>query len=133
MNLTLLKSKIHRAVVTQSDLHYEGSITIDADLVDAAGLLAHEQVDILNVTNGQRFTTYVLVGARGGGDVCLNGAAARRVQNGDLVIICAYASMTADTAATFKPTVVFVDDDNKITSTKDKSGHAASVTKGIKS
>jgi aspartate 1-decarboxylase len=123
MNLTMLKSKIHRAVVTQCDLHYEGSITIDINLIEAAELLVHEQVDILNITNGERFTTYVLEGERGSGIVGINGAAARLVQNGDLVIICAYAAMDKAKAKTHTPAIVFVDEQNKIKSVVDKSGH----------
>ena len=90
MTLTMLKCKIHRAKITVSDLNYEGSITIDRDLIDAAGLHLYEQVDILNINNGQRFTTYVIEGERGSGIIGINGAAARLVQVDDLIIICAY-------------------------------------------
>lgn len=114
MNITMMKGKIHRAVVTGSDLHYEGSITIDPALLDAAGILPYEQVDVLNVTNGQRFTTYTITGKkRGNGDIIINGAAARLVQKGDLVIICAFAQMTEAEAKKFKPVVVLVDAKNK--------------------
>jgi aspartate 1-decarboxylase len=115
MNLTLLKAKIHRATVTQCDLHYEGSITIAEDLLEAAGILPYEQVDVLNINNGQRFTTYTIIGERGTGIIGINGAAARLCQNGDKVIICAYASMPADTAQAHKPTVILLNDDNCIT------------------
>lgn len=114
MNLTLLKSKIHRATVTGSDLHYEGSITIDPALLEASGILPYEQVDILNITNGQRFTTYAIKGKkRGNGDIIINGAAARLVQKGDLVIICAFAQMSEEEAKKHKPTVLLVDEKNK--------------------
>lgn len=110
----MLKAKIHRAVVTQSDLHYEGSITIDPDLYDAAGIRPYEQVDVLNINNGERFTTYVISGERGSGVIGINGAAARLVQKGDLVIICAYATMSEEEADNFQPTIVLMDENNKI-------------------
>lgn len=113
MFLTMLKSKLHRATVTQSDLHYEGSITVDRDLLDAAGILVHEQVDVLNITNGERFTTYAIEGARGSGMIGINGAAARLVQKGDLVIICAYCDMDAEKARNYEPTVILLDEQNK--------------------
>jgi aspartate 1-decarboxylase len=113
MFLTMLKSKLHRATVTQSDLHYEGSITVDLNLLEAAGILVHEQVDVLNINNGERFTTYAIEGARGSGVIGINGAAARLVQAGDLVIICAYASMDETAAQAYKPVVVLLDEDNK--------------------
>jgi len=112
MQLTLLKAKIHRATVTQCDLHYEGSITVDEDLLDASGILPFEQVDVLNINNGQRFTTYTITGKRGSGIIGINGAAARLCQNGDKVIICAYAGMSEDTAKTYQPNVILLDDDN---------------------
>ena len=111
MNVTLLKCKIHRARVTGAVLDYEGSISICPDLIKAAGLLPWEKVDIYNINTGHRFSTYVIVGAVG--DICLNGAAARLVQAGDLVIICAYASMDAVEAPAFRPTVVLVDEANR--------------------
>lgn len=114
MLLTMLKSKIHRATVTQSDLHYEGSITVDMDLLDAAGILLNEQVDVLNITNGERFTTYAIEGKRGSGIIGINGAAARLVQEGDLVIICAYVGMNEEQAKAHKPVVVLVDEKNKM-------------------
>lgn len=112
MNVNLLKCKIHRATVTEADLTYEGSISISPDLIKAAGLLLHEQVDIYNCNNGARFTTYVIEGQPG--QICLNGAAARHVQPGDLVIICAYCSMDMKQAKKHKPSVVFVDSRNRI-------------------
>ena len=112
MILTMLKTKIHRATVTQTDIDYNGSITIDRDLMDAAGLLLHEQVDVLNINNGARFTTYVIEGERGSGIIGINGAAARLVQKNDLVIICAYAQMSEAEAKAYDPTVILVDDQN---------------------
>jgi aspartate 1-decarboxylase len=111
MNVTLLKCKIHRARVTGAVLDYEGSISICPDLIKAAGLLPWEKVDIYNINTGHRFSTYVIEGKKG--DICLNGAAARLVQANDLVIICAYASMPADEAPEFRPTVVLVDEKNR--------------------
>jgi aspartate 1-decarboxylase len=107
--ITMLKAKLHRATVTQSDLNYEGSITVDADLLEAAGILVYEQVDVLNITNGSRFTTYTIAGERGKGGICVNGAAARLVQKGDLVIICAYVQMEENKARTFEPKIVLLD------------------------
>lgn len=114
MNLTMLKGKIHRATVTQCDLHYEGSLTVDADLLDAADILPHEQIDVLNITNGARFTTYAITGARGSGVIGVNGAAARLCQKGDLVIVCAYAAMSATEAKSFQPSIVLVDERNHV-------------------
>ena len=114
MQLTMLKSKIHRATVTQCDLNYEGSITIDEDLLEASGILPFEQVDVLNINNGSRFTTYAIVGERGSGIIGINGAAARLAQKDDLVIICAYASMDENTAKTFDPTVILMNANNAI-------------------
>lgn len=116
MFLTMLKSKIHRATVTQADLHYEGSITIDRDLMDRAEILAYEQVDALNINNGQRFTTYALEGARGSGIIGVNGAAARLVQAGDKVIICSYTHVEKEMARNYNPTVVLMDEGNKVKS-----------------
>ena len=124
MQLTMLKSKIHRAVVTEADLNYIGSITIDEDLMQAAGLLEYELVHVANIENGNRFETYVIKGARGGGQICLNGAAARLVKAGDKIIIMAYAQMAAEAAANFEPKVVFVDGKNKITSVKNSEKHS---------
>lgn len=111
MNIELMRCKIHRATVTEADLNYEGSISLDPKLIQAAGLFVHEKVDILNCNNGARFTTYVIEGKKG--QVCLNGAAARLVQKGDLVIIVAYASMPIEKAKGYKPEVVFVDAKNR--------------------
>ena len=114
MQLELLKSKIHRATVTDANLNYEGSITIARDLMDAANILPFEKVGVLDVNNGSRLDTYVIEGPTGSGVICLNGAAARLVQPGDLVIIVAYASMDAEEAKTWKPTVVHVNSKNEI-------------------
>lgn len=116
MILTMLKSKIHRATVTQAELNYVGSITIDEDLMEKAGILEYEKVQIADVDNGARFETYVIAGEAGSGTICLNGAAARMVSAGDKVIIMCYAQMTAEEAAKYPPRVVFVDEKNKITS-----------------
>lgn len=107
MTIEVLKSKIHRVAVTQADLNYIGSITIDEALMEAAGLLENERVYIYDINNGERFDTYVIKGARNSGVIGLNGAAARKVAVGDLVIIVAYAQMTPDEAAQFKPRIVF--------------------------
>ncbi|MDE5750822.1 MAG: aspartate 1-decarboxylase [Duncaniella sp.] len=109
MMLEMLKAKIHRVHVTEANLDYIGSITIDRDLLDAAGILPGERVYIVDNNNGERFDTYAIAGPRGSGVVCLNGAAARRVQVGDIVIIICYASMTPEEAATFEPKVIFPD------------------------
>ncbi|MBJ2184123.1 MAG: aspartate 1-decarboxylase [Muribaculaceae bacterium] len=109
MTIEVLKSKIHRVTVTEARLDYIGSITIDEDLLDAAGILPGERVFIVNNNNGERLDTYTIPGERGSGVICLNGAAARKVQPGDIVIIMAYASMTPEEARTFKPSVIFPD------------------------
>lgn len=115
MYIQVLKSKIHRATVTQANLNYVGSITIDEDLMDAANMIEHERVQIVDNNNGERFETYIIKGKRGSGVVCLNGAAARRVQPGDIVIIMSYAYMDFEEAKTFKPIVIYPDDQtNKI-------------------
>ncbi|MCR5028420.1 MAG: aspartate 1-decarboxylase [Fibrobacter sp.] len=113
MQIELLKCKIHRATVTDANLNYEGSITLDRALMDAAGILPFEKVGILDINNGARFDTYVIEGEPNSGTICLNGAAARMVQKGDLVIIVSYISMTPEEAKTWKPTVVKVDAQNK--------------------
>jgi aspartate 1-decarboxylase len=113
----MCKSKIHRAMVTEANLEYVGSITIDADLMEAAGFIPHERVQVLNLDNGARLETYTITGERGSGVICLNGAAAHHVKPGDLVIIIAYAMMTPDEAMQWQPTVVFVDERNTITRT----------------
>ena len=115
---TMLKSKIHRARVTQCNIDYEGSITIDKDLMEAADMLQYEKVDILNINNSARFHTYVIEGERGSGEICLNGAAARLVAKGDIVIILSYQSMADDEAASYKPRLVYVDAQNRIVDTK---------------
>ena len=114
MQIEFLYSKIHRATVTDANLEYVGSITIDEDLMDAAKLLEGMKVEILDVNNGERFQTYVIKGKRGSGDICLNGAAARKVAVGDKVIIVSYAMMTLEEKANFEPAIVFVDDKNNI-------------------
>ena len=117
MYRTMLKSKIHRATVTQADLHYVGSVTVDEDLMDAADLLAGEQVAIVDVTNGARLETYVIAGERGSGVIGINGAAARLVHPGDLVILIAYGQMDDAEARRYVPRVVFVDADNRVLAT----------------
>ena len=114
MFIEVLKSKLHCVHVTEANLNYMGSITIDEDLMDAAGLVAGEKVQICNNNNGERFETYVIKGPRGTGCICLNGAAARRVQVGDVVIIIAYATMTPEEAREFTPAVVFPDEKNRL-------------------
>lgn len=109
MLIEVVKSKIHRARVTEANLNYVGSITIDEDLMDAANIIANEKVQIVNNNNGERFETYVIKGERGSGMICLNGAAARKVQPGDIVIIMAYATMDFEEAKTFKPSIIFPD------------------------
>ena len=115
MLLTMLKGKIHRAVVTQAELNYVGSITIDKNLLEASGILEYEAVQIVNINNGNRFVTYTIAGERNSGVICLNGAAARQAQLGDKIIIMAYAQMTPEEAKTFQPNVVLVDEKNSIT------------------
>ena len=117
MYRTMLKSKVHRATVTQADLHYVGSITIDADLMDAADLLPGEQVAVVDVSNGARLETYAIAGERGSGVIGINGAAAHLVHPGDLVIIISYASVPDEVARTLEPRVVFVDELNRIAHT----------------
>ncbi len=112
--LTMLKGKIHRAKVVQAELNYVGSITVDEDLLDASGILEYEKVCIVDINNGERFETYTIAGERGSGLICLNGAAARCVQVNDKIIIMAYAQLTPEEAKDFRPSVVFVDDDNNI-------------------
>ncbi|MBK6776288.1 MAG: aspartate 1-decarboxylase [Flavobacteriales bacterium] len=110
MTIEVLRAKLHRVTVTEADINYIGSITLDEDLIDAAGFVEGEKVQVLNVNNGDRLYTYVIKGPRGTGVVCLNGPAARRVSVGDIVIVVAYAHMTLDEAKVFKPTVVFPDE-----------------------
>ncbi|AIQ69775.1 aspartate 1-decarboxylase [Paenibacillus graminis] len=120
----MMKSKIHRATVTEANLNYVGSITIDEDLMEAADLLENEKVQIVDNNNGSRLETYVIPGPRGSGVICLNGAAARLVQPGDTVIIISYAMMSSEELAAHKPTVVFVDADNKPVKLADHELHA---------
>lgn len=114
MMRTMLKSKIHRARVTAANLHYEGSITIDPILLEAADILPYELVHVLNINNGARFETYAIAGERGSGEVCINGAAARLASRGDIVIILSYQALTEDAARDHKPKLVYVDEDNRI-------------------
>ena len=114
MEITLLKAKIHRAVVTQADLNYVGSVTIDSTLLQESGILEYEKVQIVDIENGNRFETYTIAGEPGSGIICLNGAAAKCVSVGDKVIIMAYANLTPEEAKTHKPIVVFVDGNNMI-------------------
>jgi aspartate 1-decarboxylase len=116
MLVTMMKAKLHRATVTQADLEYEGSIAIDKDLLDASGILPHEQVDVLNITTGARFTTYAIEAPRGSRVVGVNGAAARLVQRGDKVIVVTYCQMDAAEARNYAPNVVLLDDDNRMKS-----------------
>jgi aspartate 1-decarboxylase len=119
MNRTMLKSKIHRCRITGSDLNYVGSITIDADLLDAADILEHEQVHVVDVDNGARFETYTIAGARGSGEVKVNGAAARLVHSGDTIIVISYASYDRDDLESYEPKVVHVNADNQIVTVDD--------------
>lgn len=114
MEITMLKGKIHRAKVVQAELDYVGSITVDQDLLDAAGILEYEKVQIVDINNGSRFETYTISGERGTGLICLNGAAARCVQVNDRIIIMSYCQVDSEEAKQLKPTVVFVDDNNKV-------------------
>lgn len=120
MYRTMFKSKIHRAVVTEANLNYMGSITIDSDLLKAANILPHEKVQVVNNNNGTRLETYVIAGPAGKGDICLNGAAARLVQPGDTVIIITYFMIEEEKALNYKPTVIFVDEKNRIIKTGDE-------------
>ena len=119
MNITMLYSKIHRATVTDANLNYVGSITIDQELLDAAKMRVGQKIDIVNVNNGERFSTYIIAGERGKGDICLNGAAARKVHRGDKIIIIAYAHLNEDEIKTFKPTVLLVDENNAMVEVRD--------------
>jgi aspartate 1-decarboxylase len=133
MMKTMLKSKIHRATVTEAVLHYEGSITIDRTLMAAAGLMEFEQVHIYDIDNGNRFSTYVIEGEADSGVICLNGAAARQVSKGDLVIIANYATYDEKELANFRPTMVYVDSENRITKVARKiaSGSQRSLVAAI--
>jgi len=114
MNITMLYSKLHRATVTDANLNYVGSITIDQNLLDAVDMRVGQKIDIVNVNNGERFSTYIIPGERDKGDICLNGAAARKVHKGDKIIIIAYASMTEEEADKHQPKIVILDEDNSI-------------------
>lgn len=114
MNIELLKSKIHRAVITEANLNYIGSITIDEDLMNAANIIENEKVQVVNVNNGERLETYVIKGKRGSGICCLNGPAARKAAVGDIIVIISYASMDFEEAKYFKPTLVFPKEGNKL-------------------
>ncbi|MDF2156641.1 aspartate 1-decarboxylase [Algoriphagus sp. CAU 1675] len=114
MQIQIMKSKIHRVKITQAELHYVGSITIDEDLMDAANLIENEKVQVVNVNNGERLETYVIKGERGSGQICLNGPAARKAAVGDIVIIISYAGMDFEEAKKFKPVVIFPDERNKL-------------------
>ena len=114
MQLTFLKSKIHRATITKADLHYEGSISIDEDLMDAANLIEGERVQIVNINNGERFETYVIKGDRKTGTICLNGPAARRVAVGDVIIIIGYGFLEFEEAKSFKPSLVFPNEETNL-------------------
>ncbi len=114
MLINVLKSKIHRVKVTQAELHYVGSITIDEDLLDAANMIENEKVQIVNINNGERFETYIIKGERGTGTICLNGPAARKVQVGDLIIVISYATMDFEEAKRFKPSIIFPDAANRL-------------------
>ena len=114
MHIEILKSKIHRVKVTQAELHYVGSITIDENLMDAANIIAHEKVQVVNINNGERFETYVIKGERASGTICLNGPAARKVQVGDIVIIISYASMEFEAAKKHQPIYIFTDEQNRL-------------------
>ena len=114
MNITMLYSKLHRATVTEANLHYVGSITIDQDLLDASNMRVGQKIDIVNINNGERFSTYIIPGIRGKKEICLNGAAARKVHVGDKIIIIAYASMSEEEADLFDPKIVILEDDNSI-------------------
>lgn len=127
MELTMLKSKIHRATVTQAELDYVGSITIDIDLLNASGIREYEQVQIVNINNGARFTTYTIAGESGSGLICLNGAAARHVQVNDKIIIMCYAVLNETKVESHKPLVIFVDENNKIRHIKNYEQHGSLV------
>lgn len=123
MTITMLKAKIHRATVTQAELDYVGSITVDMDLLEQAGIYEYEKVQIVDVNNGARFETYTIAGERGSGVMCLNGAAARMVQTGDKIILMAYAQVTPEEAKELRPTVLFVDEKNKVTKVTNYEKH----------
>lgn len=123
MTVTMLKSKIHRATVKQAEIDYVGSITVDPVLMEAAGIFEYEKVAVVDVTNGARLETYTIAGEPNSGMICLNGAAAKLIEKDDIVIIMAYAQMNSEEVNDFRPKVVFVDGDNKITSVKEYEKH----------
>lgn len=127
MTITMLKSKIHRATVTQAELDYVGSITVDIALLEQAGIFEYEKVQIVDVNNGARFETYTIAGERGSGVMCLNGAAARMVQTGDKIILMAYTQVTPEEAKALRPTVLFVDDKNHVTKVTNYEKHGEIV------
>lgn len=131
MTRKLLRAKIHRATVTGADLDYEGSVTIDRDLMDLADLVDHEAVHVWNVTNGERFETYVIPGERGSGVVCINGAAAHKVTRGDLVILAAFSWMEEDEARRWEPKVVFVDEENRPAELRAERGGQATLRRAF--
>ena len=116
MNIEVVKSKIHRVKVTGADLYYIGSITIDMDLMEAANIIEGEKIHIVNINNGERFVTYVIPGSRGSGEITVNGAAARKVSMGDVLILITYASMNIEDAKTFKPSIIFPNEENNLLS-----------------
>ncbi len=122
MTLEMLYGKIHRATVSDANLNYVGSITIDAELMQAAKFRVGQKVEIVNINNGERFSTYIIEGEKGKRDICLNGAAARRAEPGDKIIIIAYASMSEEEMKTFKPSIVLVDDNNNINEVRNNIG-----------
>lgn len=123
MTVTMLKSKIHRATVTQAELDYVGSITVDVDLLEQAGIFEYEKVQIVDVNNGARFETYTIAGERGSGVMCLNGAAARMVQQGDKIILMTYVNVTQEEAKEMRPVVLFVDEKNQVTKVTNYEKH----------
>jgi aspartate 1-decarboxylase len=123
----MLKGKIHRATITEANLHYQGSITIDADLMEAADLIEFEQVDVWNITNGNRFSTYTIAGERGSGTVCINGAAAHKAKEGEMVIIASFGWMSEDEASRHQPKVVLVDEANRIVEAEDLAAEQIEV------
>lgn len=131
MTRKLLRAKIHRATVTGADLDYEGSVTVDRDLMDLADLVDHEAVHVWNVTNGERFQTYVIPGERGSGVVCINGAAAHKVTRGDLVILAAFSWMDEKEARSWQPKVVFVDEENRPVELRAERGGQAELRRAF--
>lgn len=131
MTRKLLRAKIHRATVTGADLHYEGSVTIDRELMERADLVTYEAVHVWNVTNGKRFETYAIPGQRGSGVICVNGAAAHKVSRGDLVIIAAFSWMSEAEARDWKPKLVFVDEKNRPLESRDERGGQADLAQAF--